>query len=161
MGEISQAPVFINPQQQLINLGGATVGELIGVVSTGPVKLGLVAAPAAGGGIGSSINYAPAAGADDPGTGVTGFVATAGSGGTGRVKITLAGNTTFASWPAGADGQQLFLTIVAGNFFLTLTHLASAPAGKKFLASQDLSYALNDTAQLLYDSGLAQWLVIA
>jgi hypothetical protein len=111
-----------------------------------------------GGGIGSSINYAPASGADDPGTGVTGFVATAGSAGTGRVKITLTGNTTFASWPAGADGQQLFLTIAAGNFTLGL--LTGGGAGAAFLApASPFDFQLGDTIPLIYDAGLAKWLL--
>lgn len=107
-----------------------------------------------GGGIGASLAYAPTSGSIDPGSGISGF-----SGTTGRLKVTLSGNTTFAGLPGGSDGQQLLIIVVSGNFSLTLTALGST-AGKQILASVNLTLALNDAVQLVYDIGLSQWVLL-
>ena len=112
-----------------------------------------------GGGIGGSINYAPAAGVIDPT--IAGFVAAAGASGTGRIKVTLSGNTSFEGLPKGADGQQLFIMVVSGNFTLTLLEGDGATAQAEILASTNFSYGLGDTAQLFYDTGLSQWVLVA
>jgi len=111
-----------------------------------------------GGGIGASLAFSPGTGVIDPT--IAGFVASAGSTGTVRLKVTLAGNTTFEGLPAGADGQQLYIIVVSGNFLLTLSHLNGATAQKQIVSSRDLSYALDDTAQLFYDSGLGAWVLV-
>lgn len=112
-----------------------------------------------GAGLGKLISYAPGAGVIDPS--IAGFVAALGPGGTGRINITLGANTSFEGLPAGVDGQQLFLSVVSGNFVLTLLHLDGATAQKQILASNDFAYGLGDTAQLFYDGGLAQWVLVA
>jgi hypothetical protein len=105
------------------------------------------------GGIGASLNFTSPSGTIDPS--IAGFTS-----GIGRLKVTLAANTAWEGLPAGADAQQLFITIVAGNFTLTLLHLNGGTAQKEILASNDFIYALDDTAQLFYDTGLSQWVLV-
>lgn len=100
-----------------------------------------------GGGIGSSIAYSPPSGTITPV--IPGFTHSV-----GRIEITLSADTTFNNLPTGADGQQLFLNIVAGNFLLTLPKTG-------FFASGNFVYGLNDTAQLYYDIGLSEWVIVA
>lgn len=147
MGEFLVPPTF-NPPRYGIPLGSN--GQVLTMVGTQP----RFAAAAGGGGIGSSINFSPAAGTIDPS--IAGFTTSV-----GRIKVTLAGNTTFEGLPVGADGQQLFITIVAGNFFLTLSPLNGATAQKQIRASGAPTYQLNDTAQLFYDVGLGQWVLVS
>lgn len=111
-----------------------------------------------GAGLGALITFSPSSGTIDPS--IAGFTAALGPTGTGRINITLSGNTSFEGLPAGVDGQQLFLTIVSGNFTLTLLHLDGATGQQQIRASSDNTFALNTTAQLFYDSGLAQWVLV-
>lgn len=111
-----------------------------------------------GGGLGSLINFTSPTGTIDPS--ITGFVAGTGASSTGRINLTITANTSWEGLPAGADGQQLFITVVTGAFTLTLLHLNGSTAQAKIRASNDFAYALNDTAQLFYDSGLGQWILI-
>lgn len=110
------------------------------------------------GGIGSSINFAPAGGSIDPA--IAGFHAGLGSNGTGRLKVTLTADTSFQGLPAGLDGQQLYITVVSGAFNLTLLHLNGATAQKQIRAGADTLIGLNDSLQLFYDGGLSQWVLI-
>lgn len=137
-----------NPPQPPVQLGAA--GTVLTVQPGGSLAF---SSPAAGI-VGSSINFSPPAGVIDPA--IVGFTTS-----TGRIKVTLAGNTTFEGFPTGTDGQPLFIMVVAGNFTLTLSHLNGATAQKQIRASVDFSYALNDTAQLFYDGGLSQWILVA
>lgn len=111
------------------------------------------------GGLGALITFNPPSGVIDPS--ITGFVAGLAPSGTGRINITLSADTSFEGLPAGVDAQQLFLTIVSGNFVLTLLHLNGSTAQKQILSSKDFAYALGDTAQLFYDGGIAQWVLVA
>lgn len=113
-----------------------------------------IALGGSGSGIGASLAYSPASGSVDPGIGITGF-----GGSTGRLKVTLSGNTTFAGLPAGADAQQLLIIVVSGAFTLTLTALGTT-SGKQILASSSVVLSLHDALQLVYDAGLAQWVVL-
>lgn len=106
-----------------------------------------------GGGIGSVITYSPPSGVIDPAP--PGFSASV-----GRIQITLAGNTSFKGFPTMADGQQVFLEVVSGNFTLTLLHLDGATALKQIRASADFSYALGDTAQMYGDLGANVWVLV-
>lgn len=99
-------------------------------------------------------SYSPNTGSIDPGNGIPGFNI-----GTGRLKVTLAGNTTFAGLPAGADGQFLILVVVAGNFTLTLT-AAGNTAGAAILASNSVNLILSDALPLMFDGPLNQWIAI-
>ena len=119
-----------------------------------------VTGPTSGGGLGGAVAYAPSAGAQDPGGGITGFVAALGSGGTGRLHVTLAGDTTFAGLPAGVDGQQLFITVVAGNYTLTLTSAGSTTGAQMSGFGGGLNIGLLATAQLFYDGGLGTWQIV-
>lgn len=112
-----------------------------------------------GGGIGADLSYSPSSGAVDPGAGISGFVAAAGTSGTGRLKVTLSGATTFAGLPAGADGQQLFIMVVAGAYSLTLTAFGTT-AGAEIFASNSFTFQEFDCAHLLYDSALSQWVLV-
>lgn len=112
-----------------------------------------------GGGLGNALAFAPSSGVIDPT--IAGFVAALGAGSTGRLDVTLSGDTSFEGLPAGADGQQLFITVVSGNFTLTLLHLNGSTAQKQILASTDFSYTLGDTAQLFYSKALGQWILVA
>lgn len=141
----SQVPTF-KPNVPPITLGAGVL------TSDGTVSGTHFASPSPGV-IGSSINFAPASGSIDPT--IAGFTSSV-----GRIKVTLAGNTSFQGLPTGADGQQLFITIVAGAFQLTLLHLNGGTAQAQILASADFAYALNDTAQLFYDGGLTQWVLV-
>ncbi len=106
-----------------------------------------------GGGIGASINYASPSGTIDPA--IAGFRP-----GVGRIKVTLSGNTAWEGLPGASDAQQLLVTIVAGNFTLTMLHTNGATAQKQILASGDFLFHLGDTFQLVYDAGLGQWLLL-
>jgi len=112
-----------------------------------------------GGGIGNTLAFASPSGVIDPS--IAGFVAGVGSAGTGRLNVTLTANTSWEGLPAGSDTQQLFITIVSGNFVLTLLHLNGSTAQTQILASTDFSYALGDTAQLYYSGALGQWVLVA
>lgn len=121
--------------------------------------------PSAGGGgvVGAALNYSPAAGAVDPGTGIAGFVAAA-QGGTSRIFVTLAGNTVFAGLPTGADGQQLFVTVRAGNFTLTQTYNGTTAGSKVFgnAAAGSFIVGLGDTMQFFYTAGsINEWIFVA
>jgi len=111
-----------------------------------------------GGGIGARLTFTSPSGAIDPN--IVGFTAGIGSAGTGRLYVTLSADTSWEGLPAGADGQQLFITVIAGAFTLTLLHLNGSTAQQEILASTDFSYALNDTAQLFYDGTLTQWVLV-
>lgn len=108
---------------------------------------------ASGGGIGASIAYASPSGTIDPV--IAGFTTAI-----GRIKVTLSADTAWEGLPTGADAQQLLVTIVAGNFTLTVLHLNGSTAQKKILASGDFLFQLNDTFQLVYDAGLGEWLLL-
>lgn len=111
------------------------------------------------GGIGAPLAFAPASGTIDPS--ITGFIAVAGPTGTGRLQVTLSGNTSFEGLPAGADGQQLFIEVIAaGADQLTLLHLNGSTAQKQIFASRDVSYVVGDVAQLYYDGGTSQWVLV-
>lgn len=142
------SPPTFNPPQAPIAIGAN--GQVLTVVGGKPQ----FAAAASGGTAGAFINFAPPAGIIDPT--IVGFTSN-----TGRIKVTLAGDTTFEGLPAGTDGQQLYITVVAGNFTLTLAHLNGATAQAEIRASADRPYALNDTAYLFYDGGLGQWVAVA
>lgn len=143
-----------SPAQAPIPIG--TPGQVLTVVGAG---LQFQTPAASGGGLGITIPFSPAGGVIDPS--ISGFVAALGPTGTGRIDLTLSANTSFEGLPAGADGQQLFITIVSGNFSLTLLHLNGSTTQKQIRASNDMLYFLNDTAQLFYDAGLSQWVLVA
>jgi len=77
----------------------------------------------------------------------------------GRIKLTLTANTTWLGLPAGNDAQQLFITVVSGNFLFTLDAFG-ATAQSQIASSANALYALNDTAQLFYDGGLTKWVLV-
>lgn len=161
---VSPPPTFIDPVQAPIALTGASVGEVIGVVSVAPVRLGLTSggsgAGTGNGTIGPAVAYSPASGAVDPGAGITGFtVATASAQGTGRLNITLAGNTTFAGLPAGRDGQLLTLVIVSGAFTLSLTEGGST-AGAPFFGLGLFELPGVGATQLLYYDSTLGWVLM-
>lgn len=150
-----------------VTVGSTTVplgAGLIGLFYTDGTANGLIpigiSGTGGGGAMGTSLAYSPSAGSDDPGTGITGFVASLGSTGTGRLKVTLAGDTTFAGLPAGVDGQKLYITVVAGNYVLTLTAAGSTAGAEMYGPAGGLNLALNSTAQLFYDGGLGQWVIV-
>lgn len=108
--------------------------------------------------VGASLAFAPPSGTIDPS--IVGFVAGLGSSGTGRLKITLSGNTSIEGLPAGVDGQTLLIMIVTGAFTFTLLHLNGSTAQKQILASGDETYGLGDVSLLIYDGGLGQWALV-
>lgn len=132
-------------------------GQILGMQKGFPV-FGPTSSFVGSSGIGNALAFSPASGTIDPT--ITGFVAGVGSAGTGRLKITLSADTSFEGLPAGADGQQLFLLIVAGAFTLTLLHLNGATAQAQIFASVDFSCTLNDCLQLFYDIGLSKWVLV-
>lgn len=111
-----------------------------------------------GGGIGPAIAFASPPGTIDPA--IAGFIAGVGNAGTGRIKVTLSNDTAWEGLPTGADTQQLIIVIVAGNFTLTLLHLNGLTTQKQILASGDFLYQLGDALELVYDSALAQWMLL-
>ena len=116
-----------------------------------------VVGPSGVSGVGPSLAYAPFSGTVDPGTGITGF-----SGLTGRLNVTLAGNTTFVGFPAGAyDGMPLTVLIVGGNYTLTFSPRNASTAGAQFLASDFYEILQYDALSMYYDGGLGQWVIIA
>lgn len=117
----------------------------------------LAAIGGGGGGLGPSLAYAPGAGVIDPA--IAGFIAGLGSLGTGRINVTLAGNTSFEGLPAGIDGQQIAITLVAGNFQLTLLHNDASTAQSEIFGSNDEVLSLGDSASLYYDGGLGKWVL--
>lgn len=152
---VSQIPTFKAGGLKPIPSTG--IGNVL--TDNGPNTQPTFQAPAPSGGVGASVNFVSPSGTIDPS--IVGFTAGVGSAGTGRIKVTLSANTTWEGLPTGADGQQLFGTIVAGNFFLTLSALNGATAQKQILASRDTTYTLGDTFQAFYDSGLGQWVLVA
>jgi hypothetical protein len=103
-----------------------------------------------GGGLGTKVSYSPSSGTIDPS--ITGFTAGLGSAGTGRLNVTLSGNTTFEGLPAGADGQQLAILIVSGNYTLTLSSFNASTAQKKIVASGNPTGVLYDALSFYYDA---------
>lgn len=69
---------------------------------------------------------------------------------TGRLLVTLSGNTTWISFPVGSDGQLLEIKIVAGAFILTLPATVFSGFG-------DLDLTLNNGVLTYYDTGLVIW----
>lgn len=135
--------------------GGDNIQTVTYDLNTGQARAGpLVISLGGGGGIGSALTYSPATGSIDPGTGITGF-----SSSTGRLKITLAGNTTFAGLPVGTDAQILYLMVVSGGFTLTLTANGSS-SGSAFFASTSFVAQLDDCLQVFFDSGLNKWVIV-
>jgi hypothetical protein len=116
----------------------------------GVVDLGAIPVGAAG--LGAAVAFAPASGTIDPS--IAGFTAGLGSVGTGRINVTLAGNTSFEGLPAGVDGQQLQILVVSGNFTLTLLVDNESTAQKEILGSNNLAAALGDALTLYYDASL-------
>jgi len=112
-----------------------------------------------GGTVGPAINYAPAGGIIDPN--IAGFTAsTSTSAGTGRIRITLAANTSFEGLPFGGDGQLLVLVVVSGGFLLQLLPLNGATAQAQILAANPYVIPLNGAFMLVYDKGLTQWILL-
>jgi hypothetical protein len=68
----------------------------------------------------------------------------------GRLIVTLSGDTTWISLPAGTDGQLLDIKIAAGNFTLTL------PAAN-FPAIGDQNLPLGNHTLLYYDATDGAW----
>ena len=107
-------------------------------------------------GYGPALAYAPFSGAVDPGAGITGF-----SGLTGRLNVTLSGNTTFAGLPPGIyDGMPLVVVVVGGNYTLTLSAFSGSTVGAEFFASNSLIIVAYDAVSLYYDGGLGQWVIL-
>jgi hypothetical protein len=161
---VSTPAAFINPAQAPISLTGASIGEVIGVKSVNPVVLGVIAGSAGGGSgngcLGPAVVYASASGTSDPGAGIAGFTAaTASAQGTGRLNVTLSGNSVWDGLPAGFDGQQLTVLIVAGNFTLQFP-VNQATAGSPFLANGTYQIGLDGTLQLYMDTTLNAWVVM-
>jgi hypothetical protein len=128
------------------------------VVSNGSTWGAVGSGSGGGGGLGPSIAYAPAAGTIDAAP--AGFTAGLGSAGTGRINVTLAGNTTIKSLPAGVDGQQVIWLIKAGAHTLTLEEDSGSEANPNFFGSENLQGALGDALNTYYDGGLAEWVLV-
>lgn len=69
---------------------------------------------------------------------------------TGRLLVTLTGNTTWTSLTAGADGQLLEVKVVTGAFTLVL------PAAV-FNGVGDLALGLNNGVLMYYDAVTTAW----
>lgn len=107
-------------------------------------------------GLGPSVAYSPSSGTVDPGTGITNFCAL-----TGRLNVTLSGNTVFLGLPAGAfDGQQVVIAVVGGNYTLTLDVFNAGTAGAQFFASAPITIIAYDAIPVYYDGGLGQWVIM-
>lgn len=116
------------------------------------------AIPGGGGGSGGTeLSYAPASGNVDPGAGITGFIAGFGAGGTSALNLTLSANTTFAGLPTGSQGQTLLLSVVAGNFTLTLTSFGTTAGAQIASSGTNYQIQLNDTVMLVYSTSLTAW----
>jgi hypothetical protein len=97
-----------------------------------------------------------AAGTVDPGAGISGF-----STYTGRLNVTLGGNTTFVGLPTGQyGGQELVVSIVAGSYTLTLSPFNAATAGSQIFASSAVTLSEFDAVELYYDKGLNNWVYL-
>lgn len=105
--------------------------------------------------VGGAMNYAPAAGNVDPGVFVPSFGQAV-----GRVKVTLAGNTTLAGWPLGADGQQIYFMVVSGLGSVLQLATGAVTGGQPFYASGNLSAGLFDVLQCFYDAPSGVWVVV-
>ena len=110
-----------------------------------------------GSGIGPAISFTSPSGTIDPS--ITGFTSGLGQAGTGRIKVTLSANTSWQGLPAGTDGQQLTVVVVAGNFTLTLLNNNGSTAQWPILASGPFSANLNDSLSLIADTGLSKWIL--
>ena len=150
MSGFLSAPQF-SPPVQPISLG--TNGQVLTMVGARPQ----FSNAAGGGGIGPAIAFNSPAGVIDPN--IVGFTAGVGSAGTGRIKVTLAADTSWEGLPAGTDGQQLVILVVAGNFTLTLLALSGATAQAKILSNLNFAIRLNSSLSLTYDATLAQWIL--
>jgi hypothetical protein len=106
-------------------------------------------------GRGPQLAYAPSTGTVSPAP-VPGF-----DGYTGRINITLAGNTNFIGLQSGFyGGHELVLAVVAGAFTLTLTPGDPSTTAAQFMASSTITLALFDAVELYYDVGLLKWVVL-
>jgi hypothetical protein len=145
MSGFLQSPTF-SPPVGPITLG--TPGQVLTMV-------GAVPKFATGGGGGGG---QPVLGAASPYASPSGVVPTAAPPGftstTGRVNVTLSGNTTWDAMTAGSDGQLIAVSIVSGNFTLTLPAGAGfrAPAGGTILS-------LQTTKLMYYDTTAGLWVI--
>jgi hypothetical protein len=148
--------VQYNANGQLAGATPSTAGQFL-------ASNGASSAPSfqALGGIGAALAYSPSSGSIDPGTGIAGFLAAAGPSGTGRLLITLSAATIFAGLPVAADSQELYLTVVAGNYTLTLTAFGTTSGSQIMAPGTGLALQLYATAHLLYTAGsLNNWVLV-
>jgi hypothetical protein len=145
---------------QLPSAGALSGTEAVPIVQGGvTVQATAGAISGVGGGVGPEIAYTSPSGTIDPA--ITGFTAGVGIAGTGRVRVTLAANTTWQGLPAGADGQTLVLMVVAGNFTLTLAALDASTLLQEIMASgSTVPLALYDAVELVYSASLGNWVLI-
>lgn len=102
--------------------------------------------------LGARVTYTSPAGAGVAAA-PAGFSATQ-SAPTGRLLVTLTADTTWVSLTPGYDGQMLEVSIVAGNFVLTLPQADFGGVG-------DHALGLNNSILMYYDTTAALWQVTA
>jgi hypothetical protein len=157
LSQASSTPAnqFINPNNAALVLPPLGAVLLVYLAGNGwsPVGIQTVQPFAT---LGPSLAYAPSSGTVDPGTGIAGFGVN-----TGRLNVTLSGNTTFEGLPPGFyDGMTLAIAVVGGNYTLTFSPFDASTAGAQFFASAPLTILSYDATSLYYDAGLGQWVIL-
>jgi len=143
-------PQFVPPQPP-IPIG--TNGQVLTNVSG---KLKMANASGGGGVLTGRVAYASPAGQSNDVT-PAGFGTT-----TGRLVVTLpSGDATWTGLLAGQDGQLLIITNADAGNTLTLSKSNGASmAANQFLYAFDLAIATGVSVLLIYDSTIANWLIV-
>jgi hypothetical protein len=145
---VSTPPTF-KPAQPPLQLAA---GVLTSAGAAGPLSWG---PSGSGGGLGSVLAFTAAAGSADANP--PGFVAAAGSAGTGRLEITLTANSVFPTLIAGADGQTLIVSVVAGAFTLTLGPTGGGLLAPFRQANPNILNLLDAVTLYYYGGAVNQW----
>lgn len=146
---ISSPPTFKNPAQAPIDLTAASVGEVVGVVSTGPVVMGLVS----GGGGGTAPAFKSSVTDASPGASANNYSPTGYSGGVTNRLLVNAAPTTLTGLVAATDGWVLYLRNTSTTNALTLAHMSgSSSAANQFSCPQGVNAILAPLTgvQLIY-----------
>lgn len=151
------APPTFNPGRYGIKFSvPGDVGKVLTVQADGTLAF----APGSGGGVGSLISYAPAAGPSND-VNPAGF-----SSSVGRVEVDLTlGSANWTGLLAGSDGQIVLVSVIAPNLTantLTLNNQnAGSSAANRFRGSDDTVIVFGNTLQIVYYAGTVnRWVIV-
>ena len=151
---ISSPPAF-NPAQPPVKLGAA--GTVL-TVNAGGKTLSFKAGSGGGGTLSGYVSYIAAAGASNN-------VNPVGFGPTIHLLDvdTSAGAANFTGLIAGADGQQLVLSVTGANLLTLNAANTGSTAANRFRAAADLTLLQNGSFNLVYygaSTGVNRWVIV-